>query len=251
MFRCRGATSAAMCVALLAASSATFAYTAPAEPPTKAATTEQKKETSATASTAVSTCTGVLGVAKVNLDDPLSADAVCTSLENTIKAAVGSQYKTSAVKTVIYSGEDAKFYESLSKSIKKYGASTMVTVDLMGDKAPVVTTRTIQAAAAPDFREIGLGIWLDRIEDPEFNKGSPGKVCTKATDEGVGAAAAPYLVNFFLKTVLPWAINKYKAANAYNGARKVDAVLRYTSSGAQKNRITSIEFHPRSDKACG
>lgn len=185
-------------------------------------------------------CKAALTAANVHLPASLDPEKSCAALVESVATTLKTDVPGAPARLIIYSEEAPKFYGALSKSLRKYGGKSPVTVRLTDAGGPVVTMSNIQAAAAPEYREIGLGVWLDRIQD------SGGRICKEPNEgtKGLGVLA-PYAFEFFAKTVVPVVIKTYKAATAYKPARKVEAVVVYTPTGPAKDRITEIRFVPR------
>ena len=181
------------------------------------------------------TCEGAL--AAVSLPEGLTPDKTCSVLGSAVSLATSGDGSPS--ERIQYSAEEDGFYRALSKSLRRYGGRDSVTVSIAGAGAPVITTESIRMASAPTYREIGLGIWLDRIED------TGGTLCVKNSDQALGVAAIATVLDFFFRKAIPFIINKYNAAIAYRPAKKIDAVIYKTSTGSEAGRITKILFVPR------
>ena len=212
--------------------------TGPAFPQAAAAPSGSEQSTNPTISTLSSqpgTCEGAL--AAVSLPKGLTPDKTCSVLGSAVTLATSRDGSPS--KRIQYSAEEDGFYKALAKSLKKYGGRDSVVVSIAGAGAPIMTTESIRMASAPTYREIGLGIWLDRIED------TGGTLCVKDSDQAVGVAAIATILDFFFRKAIPFVIDKYNASTAYRPAKKVDAVIYKTSTGPEAGRITRILFVPR------
>ena len=236
----------------LAACAAPFLFVAMAESgvaqtaPAGSGTTASGSTLSATASsgpgTATKDCGAILTAAKVDVGGGVTNDQVCTTMSDAI-AGTASADVGSGKPLINYTQEDKTFYQALGKSIRKHGGKEPIIVNMGLANSPVVTVDTLRGETAPSYNEIGLGIWVDRIQK------AGGKYCTIPTDQVAPALILAFL-EFLAKDAVPFLLDKYHMAQAYKMADRMDVLVGYNTTGTTKGRIMWMKFVPKGSVEC-
>ena len=242
----KSALASAICiVALIGTSTNSFAAQTASSTSSAVASTSTSgtDANTSSASSAVSDCVKKLPDGGKGLPTGVSANLACSTLLDTLQVISSVPVgKGSPTRLYDYSKENPNFYKSLQAGFAQRGGSKKIKIVI---KTPV-TFGTLRAAAeSNDYKEIGLGVWLDRIDD------TGGAICTKSTKEALGLGPALQIFDFLLHDALPWAEEKYNAAVALGKAKKMDALLILDDpTKGDDAKVMEIDFVKRGTAGC-
>lgn len=187
-------------------------------------------------------CGAVLTAAGFKAGTGITDDQVCTTLTDAIKGTAAANAGSGGT-TIGYTQEDQTFYRALGKSIRRHGGKEPVLVNMGLPNSPVVTVDTLRAETAPSYNEIGLGLWVERVQK------AGGKYCTIETDQ-IAPALILAVFEFLAKDAVPFLLDKYHLQQAYKKAEVMDVLVGYNTTGAEKGRIMWMKFVPRGSVPC-